>query len=248
MARNGINSLILHNRMISQARSRARSQSVSTSAIRQSSASKSKDALSNAIKKQAKSQTNKGMSKADASSKENYTSIKKAAESLQKRTKALLEMPEKEWEKLTEEETAKYKEDVIKEVTALASDYNDMIKKMSEEGGSVNEIYLKQMKGYFGNAKADLEAIGITQKSDGTLSVNQELLKAADAKKLKEVLGTSGTFIDDIGKRASNVIANADTNLAILNRNQYAGNYTYNRYGSDIFDTLLGNGKYNVKG
>lgn len=248
MARNGINSLILHNRLVSQARSRARTQSTKMGSILQGSSGNNNSALANAIKKQARSQKNGLLSATDTKSKENYTSIKSAAESLKKRTKTLLDMPEKEWEKLTEEEVAKYKEDVVTEVSGVISDYNQMIKKMTEEGGSVNEIYAKQMKGYFQNAKSKLEELGITQNSDGTLSLNKELLNAADASKMKEVLGKAGTFIDDIGKRAENVIANAETNLAVLNRSQYAGNYSYNQYGSDIFDALLGGSKYNAKG
>ncbi len=248
MARNGINALILHNRMISQARSRARSQNASIGAIRAASTNSNQNSRASAIKKAANKQKYSGLNKADVSSKENYTSIKKAAESLQNRTKTLLNQPEKEWENLTEEEIAKYKDSVIKEVPNMIEDYNLMMRKMSEEGGNVNKIYLKQMKSYFDNAKSKLEGLGITQRNDGTLALNQELLKAADAKQIKEVLGSTGSFVDDIGKRAANVIANADTNLAVLNRSQYAGNYTYNQYGSDIFDTLLGGGKYNAKG
>lgn len=248
MARNGINSLILHNRLVSQARSRARTQSMKMGSILQGSSGNNSNALANAIKKQSKSQKNGLLSAKDTKSKENYTSIKSAAESLKKRTKTLLDMPEKEWEKLTEEEVTKYKEDVVTEVSGIISDYNQMIKKMTEEGGTVNEIYTKQMKGYFQNAKSKLEELGITQNSDGTLALNKEILKTADASKMKEVLGKAGTFIDDIGKRAENVIANAETNLAVLNRSQYAGNYTYNQHGSDIFDALLGGSKYNAKG
>lgn len=248
MARNGINSLILQNRLVSQARSRARSQSASLGAIRQGSASNNKNALSEAIKKQANAQKNGTLSKADAQSKENYTSMKSAAESLKKRAKNLLNMPEKEWDKLTEEETAKYKEDMLAEVSGIIEDYNQMMKSMAAEGGSVNDIYVKQMKGYFQNAKSKLGELGITQNNDGSLALNKELFKAADASKMKQVLGTTGTFIDDIGKRAENVIANAETNLTILNRSQYAGNYSYNQHGSDIFDALLGGGKYNAKG
>lgn len=140
MARNGINSLILQNRLVSQARSRSRSQSASTGAIRQSAARNNKDALSNAIKKQAGAQKNKTLSKADIQSKENYTSMKSAAESLKKRAKNLLSMPEKDWEKLTEEESAKYKEDVLAELSGIIEDYNEVMKRMTAESGSVNDI------------------------------------------------------------------------------------------------------------
>lgn len=247
MARNGINSLILQNRLVSQARSRARTQSTKMGSILQGNSNNS-NSLANAIKKQAGSQKNGLLNATDTKSKDNYTSMKKAAESLKVQTKALLDMPEKEWEKLTEEEAAKYKDDMLTRVSGLIEDYNKIMKAMTKEGGSVNEIYAKQMKGYFQSAKAKLGELGITQNSDGTLSLDKELFKKADASKMKEVLGKAGTFTDDIGKRTENILANAETNLAVLGRSQYAGNYSYNQYGSDIFDALLGGGKYNAKG
>ena len=241
-----VSSLITQNRLLSQAKSRARTQSTSINKVLQSSQN-NKNSLLDAIKNQANAQKY-GLSEADTKSKENYTAMKAAAESLKGHTDKLLLMPDKDWETLTEEELLSYKEGAVSEVKAMITNYNQMIKSMTDEGGTVNEIYLKQMKGYFQNAKDDLNELGITENNDGTLSVNTELLTAADAQKLKEVFGTQGTFVDDIGKRAQNVIANAETNLAVLNKSQYAGNYSYNQYGSDIFDILTSGSKYNAKG
>lgn len=247
MSANKISPLITQNRLLSQARSRARAQSVATGSALLNGSNNNKDSVINSVNNKANTQNAK-VSEVDKKSKENYTTMKDAAESVKKHAKNLLLWPEKKWDEMTEDEIAEYKVDARKEVASLIDDYNTMIKSMSAEDGSkVNEIYLKQMKGYFQNAKKDLESLGITQKEDGTLSLDQELLKAADAETLKKVLGSEGTFVDDIGKRAENVISNAETNLAVINKSIYAGNYTYNQYGSDIFDALLG-GKYNSKG
>lgn len=246
MSNHKVNSLIMQNRLLSHARSRARTQSTNIGKVLQSGSSNKNNVL-NSIKKQADS-GKYGLSEADANSKKNYTAMKKAAESVKGHTNKLLLLSGKDWEKLTQEEVSASREGTVSEVTSMIEDYNQMVKAMMDEGGTVNQIYLKQMKGYFQNAKASLEGIGITQNSDGTLSVNAELLKAADVQKLTEVLGSKGSFIDDIGKRAQNVISNAETNLAILNRSQYAGNYSYNQYGSDIFDALTSGGKYNARG
>ncbi len=245
MSMSKISSLITQNRLLSQARSRARAQSVATGSALLNG-SHNKDSVINSVNNKAGAQNAK-VSEADRKSKENYTAMKNAAESVKKHAKNLLLWPEKKWDEMTEDEIAEYKVDARKEITSLIENYNTMIKSMNEEQGKVNEIYLKQMKGYFQNAKKDLESLGIIQKEDGTLSLDQELLKAADAETLKKVLGSEGTFVDDIGKRAENVISNAETNLAVINKSIYAGNYTYNQYGSDIFDALLG-GKYNSKG
>lgn len=247
MSTGRINSLIMQNRLLSQARSRARTQSAQIGSILQNSSNNGKNALLNAIKNDADSQNNGGLSEADAASKENYTAMKKAAESIKTHTKNLLLWPDKEWDEMTEEETAKYKDDAVREFTGLITDYNAMVKNMSNEHSQVNEIYLKQLGSYFKNAKTGLEALGITRGEDGMLSLNQELLKAADARTIKKVLGSEGSFTDDIGKRADNIIANAETNLAVINKSQYAGNYTYNQFGSDVFDALTSGSKYSAK-
>ncbi|MCM1134562.1 MAG: hypothetical protein NC400_03210 [Clostridium sp.] len=244
MGVNGVSSLITQNRLISQAKSRSRSQSASIGSIL-NSGSNGKNSLADAIKKQ--SSNINGLSAADAKSKEHYTTMKKAAESVQSCVKNLLLLPDKEWDKMTEEEITEYRENALSGVNNFVNDYNVMVKSMAEEGGKVNQVYLGQLESYYKNGKADLEELGITMKDDGTLSVNQELLRAADIQKIKKALGSSGSFVDDVGKRAKDISANAETNLAVLNKSQYAGTYTYDKYGSDIFDLLTG-GSYSTKG
>ncbi len=239
-----INSLITQNRLLSQARSRTSSGTGMASALAQSSGSNSKtNAILNAVKN-----SNKGsLKETDESQRQAYTVVKKTAENIKKHAEKLLSWPEKSVEELTDEEKAAYKKDVTDELSALIANYNDMITGMKEAGGNVNTVYLNQMRGYFKNAQKQLEELGITEDSNGKLSLNKEKFANADAAKIKEVLGSKGTFIDDIGKRADNVLSNAETNLAVLNKSLYAGNYTYNQYGSDIFDALLSGSKYNSK-
>ncbi len=239
-----INSLITQNRLLSQARSRTSSGTGMASALAQSSGSDSKtNAILNAVKN-----SNKGsLKETDESQRQAYTVVKKTAENIKKHAEKLLSWPEKSVEELTDEEKAAYKKDVTDELSALIANYNDMITGMKEAGGNVNTVYLNQMRGYFKNAQKQLEELGITEDSNGKLSLNKEKFANADAAKIKEVLGAKGTFIDDIGKRADNVLSNAETNLAVLNKSLYAGNYTYNQYGSDIFDALLSGSKYNSK-
>ena len=239
-----INSLITQNRLLSQARSRTSSGTGMASALAQSSGSDSKtNAILNAVKN-----SNKGsLKETDESQRQAYTVVKKTAENIKKHAEKLLSWPEKSVEELTDEEKAAYKKDVTDELSALIANYNDMITGMKEAGGNVNTVYLNQMRGYFKNAQKQLEELGITEDSNGKLSLNKEKFANADAAKIKEVLGSKGTFIDDIGKRADNVLSNAETNLAVLNKSLYAGNYTYNQYGSDIFVALLSGSKYNSK-
>ena len=246
MGSNGINSLILHNRLISQARSMARSSGGSMGAMLANSASGDKNtALLDAMKSQGKKNPS---SDSDLRSKSNYTTMKKAAENLKKYAKDLLAGPEKKFEEMTDEEKAKYREEAVSKMSDFVADYNSMIRSMTNEGGKVNEIYLNQLKSCFKNAKADLEELGITRAEDGTLSLDKDVLQAADAEKIKKVLGSEGTFIDDVAKKTESIIANADTNLAVVNKNLYAGTYTYDHNGTDIFDILNSGSKYNFWG
>ena len=243
----GISPLITQNRLLSQARSRSKSGSSGmASALLQSGSSGSSIALAEALKKANAGKNS--LSEADQSQKEAYTVIKKTAENIQKRAERLLSLPEKSIDEMTDEEKTAYKKTVTDEVSALITEYNDMMAGMDDAGGKVNEIYISQMKGYFQNASKQLAELGITENAKGKLTLDKEKLANADVATIKEVLGKKGTFIDDIGKRAENVLSNAETNLAVLNKSQYAGNYTYNQYGSDIFDMLTSGSKYSNQG
>lgn len=244
--RSRINSIITQNRLVSRARSRARTRSTNIGKVLNNSTNNGNN-TSKAIKNQA-AQQNKELSKADAEAKNNFTNIKDAAQALKGHTKKLLLMPGKDWDELTEEEISEFKEKAVSEATSMIEDYNQMIKSMTKEGGRINELYLDQIKNYFRSSKIELEEMGITQGKDGTLDVNYETLKTADARKLKDVFCTEGGFSDRVSKKAEDVISNAETNLAVINKNQYAGNYSYNRYGSDIFDFINNGGKYNARG
>lgn len=242
----GISSLITQNRLLSQARSRSRnSSSGMAAALTKSNSSGKSNALAEALKK--KNAGKNSLSEADQSQKEAYTVVKKTAENIKKRAERLMSWPEKSVDEMTDEEKTTYKKNVADEVSALIVEYNDMMKGMTDAGGKVNEIYISQMKGYFQNAQKQLVELGITENTNGKLTLDKEKLASADVAKIKEVLGKKGTFIDDIGKRVENVLSNAETNLAVLNKSQYAGNYTYNQYGSDIFDALTSGSKYNYR-
>lgn len=246
MSSRGINPLITQNRLLSQARSRARNNSAGmASALAKNSSSGKNNALLEALKK---NNSGNSLSAADQKQKEAYTVVKKTAENIKKHAEKLLSWPEKSVDELTDEEKTTYKKNVTDEISSLVSDYNDMMAGMEEAGGKANEIYLSQMRGYFKNAQKQLAELGITENSSGKLTFDKEKLASADVSMIKEVLGKTGTFIDDIGKRADNVLSNAETNLAVLNKSLYAGNYTYNQYGSDIFDALTGGSKYNFLG
>lgn len=245
MNHNSISPLIMQNRLLSQARSgaRARNTAVGT-ALNSSSGSNN----SGAVKKQTDSKKSGTQQEVYKESKENYTAMKKAAESIKEHTEKLQEAFERTWEELTQEDAAKYKKEATEEIRGYAEDYNILVKMLAKEGGSTNETYFQQFKDYFQSFKDSLAEVGITRTADGSLSVDEKLLNAADLQKLEKLFGEGNSFAGRVKERIENIINNAKMNLSVLNSSLYSGNYTYNKYGSDIFDILDGSGSYNAKG
>ena len=81
---------------------------------------------------------------------------------------------------------------------------------MSGTSETVNNLYLKQMKSFATESKAALKELGITQKSDGTLTVNQKTLKSAEIAKLQKVFGSKGSFTEKVSVKSKDVEINAD--------------------------------------
>lgn len=245
MNHNSISPLIMQNRLLSQARSgaRARNTAVGT-ALNSSSGSNN----SGTVKKQADSKKSGTQQEAYKESKENYNTMKKAAESIKEHTEKLLAAFDRSREELTQEDAAKYKKEIAEEINGYAEEYNTLVKMLAKEDGSTNETYFQQLKDYFQSFKDSLAEVGITQAGDGTLSVDEELLNAADLQKLEKLFGKENSFAGRVKERAENIINNAEMNLSVLNSSLYSGNYTYNKYGSDIFDILDGSSSYNAKG
>lgn len=68
-------------------------------------------------------------------------------------------------------------------------------------------------------------SIGITQKKDGTLSLDKNKLKETDADTLEQVLG--GSFTEKISFLADKVADNAKANAASASSQYNASGYNY---------------------
>lgn len=239
MSSNSISPLILQNRLLSQAKSGQRTRSAAIgSALQNSSKSNSK---SNSVTTASNKNTRETIE-----SKTNYTSMKKAGESLLEHVNKLQEIYDREWEDLTQEEAESYRAKAETEITGFVDEYNTLVKTLSKESSSANDTYLKQLKNYAQSVKGTLSEIGITIENDSTLSIDKELLQAADDSKLQQLFGGTASFAGKTAKRAENIVANAVTNLSILNSSLYSGSYSYNKSGNDIFNALIGNSSYNT--
>jgi hypothetical protein len=187
--------------------------------------------------------------------KKNYTSIKDAADRLQTHAGKLLANTDDSLfggaiqktggSQKTEAELASNKEKVVAEINSFITDYNSLIDTMGDTNETVNNLYLKQLKGLASEHKAALKELGITQKSDGTLTVDQKTLKSADVTKLQKVFGSKDSFTEKVFEKSKDVEDNADINLASLNKS-YAHYYDSSGYLGSGYDSS--GSLYNTKG
>lgn len=242
MQHNTISPLITQNRLLSRAKSGARAQSAAIGSAIQRTNNNNKNNSSSVNSSSETKKNNKLMEE----SRENFTALKKAAEEMKECGKKLQDILEKDTGNMTEEEAAKYRTTVEERITDFVDGYNSLIRKLDKENSGANGTYLKQIKEYFGRSSSLLGDMGIKADSDGILSVDKELLKSAELSDLKTAFGGNGSFAGKVSARVEDIIANAQTNLAILNKSLNTGNYSYNRTGSDIYDILNGSGKYDA--
>lgn len=132
----------------------------------------------------------------------NYEKLEKSATSLEEQTKLLAE-----------------KADVGgKDLTGTAANvvqhFNDTMSGLQKSSGILNDYYRQTMKEIAASNKDKLEEIGITVRTDGTLSLNKDKLAEADAEKVKAALGASGDFAKRMQAVASRAADNAAASAA----------------------------------
>jgi len=220
ISRNNIAFSAIRSKMIRSRRTKAGSSFFSASKTNTSARAK---ALTLGQKRAAMAQSGKKTNTSTTmleSMKSNYKSMKSAAQDVQTYLEHLMS---------TEEgslfETAEKSNDtssIVKEIRSFVDDYNEMVGRMNSEGGTVNELYVKQLHGFVVSNKSRLENIGVTENNNGMLTVDLIKLKEADLDKLKNVFQGEGSFAAKVAERSKRVEENADTNLNSLNTATYS--------------------------
>lgn len=177
-----------------------------------------------------------------------YTGIKDAASQLQKHADRLLQggagslfdkaMPpvegteagDEEATQVDKKEQAEYAKKIYEEIEAFVKQYNAMIDKMKSAGGTMNSLYVSQLKGYCEGYEEELKAVGITCGKDGNLKINDKTLKASDLSNVKKLFGVDGGFADKVSEMGNKIEVNAASNLAYYERSSYSN--TYGKYGT----------------
>ena len=123
-----------------------------------------------------------------------------------------------------------------KDITATASnmvgDYNDTMKYLKQISGVLNDYYRQTLKETVTGSKEELEEIGITVGTDGSLSLNKGKLAEADEEKVKKLLGASSDFVKRINAVASRVSDNAKANMESASSRYNASGGLSNSYFS----------------
>lgn len=130
--------------------------------------------------------------------------------------------------------------DILRDVNKMVEAYNAAMKQLTTTGGTMNEFYRSQLKNIPAGSREALESIGITQAKDGSLSVDEKVLRSADADTLKEVLGGENGFASRISFLGEHISRNASENVVSAS-NRYSSN------GSTYMEAFEAN-KYNFFG
>lgn len=154
------------------------------------------------------------------SMKSNYSTMKSAAQDVQTSLGQLMSTEKESLFSVAEEK--KDTSSVVKEIRSFVEDYNEMIRRMGAEGGTVNQLYIKQMHGFVVSNKSRLENIGITEDKNGLLTVDRTKLQEADLENLKNVFQGENSFAAKVADKSKRVEENADTNLNSINSATYS--------------------------
>lgn len=126
----------------------------------------------------------------------------------------------------------KDKETINKAITNFATEYNDLISHVSKNSFSntkMSSLY-NQLTSISKASQYALRDVGIKVNRDGSLTVDQDKLAAADTDKLEDVFGKKGSFADRAGEKAEYVNKNTDRY-----KNDTYGGYSKNLDYNNVF-------------
>ncbi len=110
---------------------------------------------------------------------------------------------------------------VTKQIKDFVNKYNGMVRNLKTSGGRVDNSYLNQLNANAKMYRSTLQATGVSQNADGTLSVNDKTLAGASVDQLKKAWGP-GAFATKTSSAAANVQSNAVNGMNNLIANSYS--------------------------
>lgn len=126
---------------------------------------------------------------------------------------------------------------VCTEIKSLTEKYNDLLSALNQSTDTMDLFYAKSLKELAEDAGESLSAIGISVKSDGSLSVDSEKLSASAVTELEKALDSDSTFMKHLSYLAGKVGDTASSNLESLTSG-YGANGTLTSSYTSKYDFL----------
>ena len=95
-------------------------------------------------------------------------------------------------------------------VTAFVETYNNALKSSGTSSDSSLERYAKYLKNLSKDYSEELKDVGITVNSDGSLSANDNLLKAANVSDIKKLFSSDAEYGNKISRYAKRMTEKAE--------------------------------------
>lgn len=127
--------------------------------------------------------------------------------------------------------------ELVENIKGMASAYNKTVKYLSGSDSALDKFYQQELKSYLSDNTEALKKVGITKKSDGGISIQEDVLKAADLDSLKAAFGSESGFSEKVGYVSGRVAENASVSSAgILGGYNSSGLDYWNTFTKNMYD------------
>ena len=120
--------------------------------------------------------------------------------------------------------------EIVSTIKGFVSQYNSMMQNLQESGGRADNSYITQLNSASGMKSSELASCGVRRNYDGTLTIDEKKLAAADIDTLEKVWGDSTGFPARAATWADAVESSAERNMKAQVSNTYSN--LFNNYGS----------------
>lgn len=122
-------------------------------------------------------------------------------------------------------------------ITGMAEAYNKTLKYLGSSDSALNKFYGQELKNYASDHASALQAVGVTRNRDGSLSIQKDVLKAADIDSLKAAFGSTSGFSDKVGYVAGRTAENAyAASASILGGYDKNGTDYWNSFAKNMYN------------
>lgn len=120
--------------------------------------------------------------------------------------------------------------EIVSNIKGFVSQYNSMMQNLQESGSRTDNTYMTQLNSIARMNSSELASCGVSRNSDGTLSVDDKKLAAADIDTLQKVWNGNSSFPARAALWADSVESSAERNMSAQASNTYSN--LFNNYGS----------------